>query len=100
MHNTESKRKTIQQWKDSGLTQKAFCQQININVHTLHYWIRQLKDEAKPKEQFISLTPDTSLVSEKMIELKIGHAHISTSISQLPSLLLELDRAGLLYDPA
>jgi transposase-like protein len=61
MHTTESKQKTIQQWKGSGLTQNVFCKQININIHTLHYWMRQLKDEAKPKDKFIKITQDAAV---------------------------------------
>jgi len=100
MHTTEAKRKTIQQWKESGLTQKAFCQQSDLNVNTLHYWIRQLKDEAKPKGEFIQFTSERAAPRDQSIALKVGHANITISILQLPSLLLELDRAGLLYDQA
>lgn len=100
MHTTESKQKTIQQWRDSGLTQKVFCQQININVHTLHYWMRQLKDDAKSKDKFIQFTQDTAVDFGQSIMLNIGHAHIEISIPQLPELLLGLNRAGLLYDPS
>ncbi|MEY8197710.1 MAG: hypothetical protein RPS47_00535 [Colwellia sp.] len=49
MHTDEFKKKTILEWKESGLTQKAFCQKTSLNVHTLHYWIRQLKDKENLK---------------------------------------------------
>ncbi len=47
----------IAAWKQSGLSQKAYCQQHNIRYHVFHYWykcFRNLQSSAKD-EGFIPL---------------------------------------------
>jgi hypothetical protein len=34
----------IEQWKQSDLTQKAFCSQHNITYHVFHYWYKRYRD--------------------------------------------------------
>ncbi len=44
-------------WQQSGLSQKAYCQQHNIRYHVFHYWykcFRHLQSSAKD-EGFIPL---------------------------------------------
>ncbi len=44
-------------WQQSGLSQKAYCQQHNIRYHVFHYWykcFRELQSSAKD-EGFIPL---------------------------------------------
>lgn len=31
----------IEQWQQSGLSQKAFCEQNNIAYHVFHYWYKR-----------------------------------------------------------
>ncbi len=33
----------IEQWRTSGLTQKAFCQQRSIRYYVFHYWYKRYK---------------------------------------------------------
>ncbi len=91
---------TIDDWKSSGLSQKAFCQNHNLKIHTLHYWIRKLNKGSKPSGKFIPFTEKFEPTDLKSIELNVGYARIITSLLCLSEILLELDRAGLLYDPA
>ena len=35
----------IELWKQSGLSQKAYCRQNNIRYHLFHYWYKRYKDE-------------------------------------------------------
>ncbi|MGI8635775.1 MAG: IS66 family insertion sequence element accessory protein TnpA, partial [Segetibacter sp.] len=30
----------IDQWQQSGLSQKAFCEQVNLSYHIFHYWYK------------------------------------------------------------
>ncbi len=34
----------IEQWKQSDLTQRAFCSQNNIPYHVFHYWYKRYRD--------------------------------------------------------
>jgi len=34
----------IECWQQSGLTQKAYCEQHCIRYHVFHYWYRKYKD--------------------------------------------------------
>lgn len=35
----------IDQWKESGLSQKAYCRQQNLSYHVFHYWYKVYRDE-------------------------------------------------------
>ena len=35
----------IASWQQSGLSQKAFCQQNNLGYHVFHYWYRVYREE-------------------------------------------------------
>jgi hypothetical protein len=47
----------IRDWQQSGLSQKAYCEQHNVRYHVFHYWykcFRQVQLPAK-EEGFIAL---------------------------------------------
>lgn len=46
----------IDQWRQSGLTQKAFCQQVKLSYHIFHYWYKRYRTaDSKPASSFIKL---------------------------------------------
>lgn len=46
----------IEQWQNSGLSQKTFCQQINLAYNSFHYWYRRYRlKEGRPASAFIKL---------------------------------------------
>lgn len=47
----------IRGWQQSGVTQKAFCEEHDIPYHVFHYWYKCFRDAPSPaKEQgFIAL---------------------------------------------
>ncbi len=46
----------IDQWQQSGLTQKAFCEQVNLSYHIFHYWYKRYRNrEGEPVSSFIKL---------------------------------------------
>ena len=44
----ESWARHVQAWRDSGLTQVAYCQQHELKPKALAYWIRRSKQTATP----------------------------------------------------
>ncbi len=55
----------IRNWQQSGLTQKAYCEQHKIAYHVFHYWYKCFRDLQLPTkdEGFIPLKiqPSTSV---------------------------------------
>ena len=47
----------IESWRQSGLSQKAWCSQENISYHIFHYWYRRFRvaQSADKNQRFISL---------------------------------------------
>jgi len=97
MNKTEQWQKLIRDYETSDLTQKEFCQSHAIKIHTLHYWIKKLSSGSDRKEHFVPFSPVQSVHE---ISIKIGHAQITLNMTEVARLLVELDQAGLLYDPA
>ena len=91
--------KTIDDWKSSGLSKKQYCKNHNLKVHNLHYWIKKFNKKSEPVDQFIPFIQETTPTDHKSIELRFGNARILTTLTSLSEILIELDRAGLLYDP-
>ncbi len=48
-------RHAVQQWRESGLTQKAYCEKLGIKRTTFANWVKRSK--AKPGIGFIAITP-------------------------------------------
>ena len=54
----------IGQWQQSGLTQKAFCLQVNLLYHVFHYWYKRYRTtDSKPASSFIKLRVSTPSIS-------------------------------------
>jgi hypothetical protein len=50
----------VQQWQQSGLSQKAWCEQNNMAYHVFHYWYKRFRhqppeSEAATKSGFVQL---------------------------------------------
>ena len=47
----------IESWQQSGLNQKAWCEQHSIRYHVFHYWYRKYRDTqlSAKKAGFIAL---------------------------------------------
>src|SRR3954451_1770550 len=60
-------------WKQSGLSQKAYCQHNNIRYYVFHYWYKRYRDQQGPVEDgtFVPLNvkPSASQVSNSAIEM-------------------------------
>ena len=51
----------IEQWQQSGLTQKAYCQQQSIKHHSFYYWYKCYRQQH----------PDTDNKSSSFVKLRI-----------------------------
>lgn len=58
----------VRLWQQSGLTQKAWCEQNNVGYGTFHYWYKQYREEGlaasgdqKPEGGFVRLMVDAPL---------------------------------------
>jgi len=82
----------IDQWQQSGLTQKAFCQQAKLPYHIFHYWYKcyRIKD-INPASSFIKLgVSTTSITSHTELILPDGKRllfHQPVSIDYLKALI-------------
>lgn len=47
----------VDQWRASGATKKAFCDEQEINIHTFSYWVtkRRRVDSGEPAGGFINV---------------------------------------------
>ncbi|MGD8914181.1 MAG: hypothetical protein PVJ68_15775 [Candidatus Thiodiazotropha sp.] len=54
-------RQHIEDWRNSGLTQQAFCRDRNLSYHKFHYWRKKLADTpvAKKRPRSSALVPVT-----------------------------------------
>src|SRR3954469_4827601 len=63
----------IGSWKQSGLSQKAYCEQNNIRYYVFHYWYKRFRDQHETVEErtFVPLNvqPPTIPVSDSAIEI-------------------------------
>lgn len=55
----------VERWRQSGLSQRAFCQEIEMKVATFAYWVSRTK-EAEKKKGFIPLGPGQGLSASEM----------------------------------
>ena len=59
----------IRDWQQSGLSQKAFCEQHTIRYHIFHYWYKCFRE--------LQLTPK----SEGFIPIKIQRSNTANTAS-------------------
>src|SRR4051812_32801414 len=71
----------IEQWKQSRLSQKVYCEQQAVKYHVFHYWYKVYRDEhqtdqeSKPLGSFIPLTLSSSPVTAAVLELHLCGGH-------------------------
>ena len=79
--NKEDWQQLVSDYRSSGLTAPVWCQQKQLSIHKLRYWITKFnkaesKDEAG--QQWVSVKTDLP-VPTAAITVKIGNAEISVS---------------------
>ena len=74
----------IEQWKQSGLSQKVYCEQQAVRYHVFHYWYKLYRDQhqqtaphqppSKLSAAFIPLTLSASPTTA-FVELHLSSGH-------------------------
>lgn len=69
----------IENWHQSGLSQKAFCTQHQIAVHQFQYWYRLYRTKkevglTKTEQGFIELHPQGAIV-QGTVEVLLNDGH-------------------------
>ena len=52
MTKSENMFELVDQWKQSGKSQKAFCEQMDLKVATFAYWIAKKKRSGQTRDGF------------------------------------------------
>lgn len=77
-YNTRSHQASyIKQWKESHLTQQAFCEKHDLNIKTFHSWLKKSKDLNRSVH-----TNDNSVI----------HAHVNSNSQNNCSVELQLPK--------
>jgi transposase-like protein len=87
----------IEQWQQSGISQKTFYQQHNIPAHVFYYWHKCYRkqrgglNKSAPSNSFVQLQP-SPVVSASNIELQLVNGnriifHQPVSVDYLKALI-------------
>ncbi|UKJ08653.1 IS66 family insertion sequence element accessory protein TnpA [Solitalea lacus] len=82
-------RLAVQQWKESGLTQQAYCEMIGVKRTTFANWVARCK--ARTETGFIAITPPTEAVSATLEIIYPNGVRLNASFAPV-HLLAELIR--------
>ena len=77
-------RQLVEQWKESGLTQKVFCEKIGIKRTTFANWVKRSKE--KPGQGFAAITPPIKPASESIELIYPNGVRLKASITDIPAL--------------
>jgi hypothetical protein len=80
MKKAEQMELAVQQWKDSGLTQKAFCEKIGIKRTTFATWLGRSRENGKTG--FITIAPERKPVLEAIEIIYPNGVRIKTTSCQ------------------
>ena len=95
----------IDEWRDSGLTQKSFCQQRDINLHAFGYWIKKFRIASQDTTSsdhssaaFMCLTPGQAVLnsSTPIIEIQLASLSLKIPVASLTDVLAQLKSGGWL----
>ena len=61
MDQRERMKAEVERWRQSGLSQKEFCNELGMKVGTFAYWVSRSKESEK-KKGFIPMVPPAGSV--------------------------------------
>jgi hypothetical protein len=79
-HRAESLQ-MITQWKQSGLTQKAFCITNNIAYHVFHYWYGVYRSSQNTSGSFLPVTVTTTASLEPVTIIGVNGIQVQLAFS-------------------
>ena len=56
----------LDNWRSSGMSQKAYCAQQSLKTSSFSYWVKQLRTENAPSSKLIPITIPKEVVSVKL----------------------------------
>jgi len=88
----------IERYSISGLTQELWCEQENVKVTALRYWLRKLREENGNQEapwvKLETVLPEkTKVVATKGVTLRIGSFSLEVTDGFSPDVLKDVVRA-------
>lgn len=92
----------IEEWRLSGLTQKAFCQQRELSLPTFGYWVKKLRAQAgesasAESSAFMRLGAASSLfAATHQVEVHVGSVTLKLPMAVLSEALTQLKQGGWL----
>jgi len=94
MTKAEIWKQHIVAWRESGLSQQAFCQQHDIKPHNLQYWRKRLATSVERPKHLIPINITHSATARLQLGSQVS---IELPAENLPDLLLALRDRGLLH---
>jgi orotate phosphoribosyltransferase-like protein len=89
MDQRERMKAEVERWRQSGLTQKEFSQQLGMKVATFAYWVSRSKESEK--KGFIPLVPAAGSVEVIEVSYPNGvRIKVPTSDLKIVSQLIHL----------
>jgi transposase-like protein len=79
MNKAEQMRQAVQQWKESGLTQKVYCEKIGVKRSTFANWAKRSRDT--PGQGFVAIPPEPvtegiEIIYPNGVRLRVRAAHL------------------------
>jgi transposase-like protein len=84
MKKSEQMLQSVQQWKESGLTQKDYCQMIGVKRTTFANWVRRSREKAG--SGFLAISPPSRPVSQSIEVVYPNGVRVKASTSDIPVL--------------
>jgi len=79
----------LDNWRSSGMSQKAYCAQQSLKTSFFSYWVKQLRTENAPSSKLIPITIPKEVVS---VSLTASVIQLDVSVDVLEQVLPVLCR--------
>jgi hypothetical protein len=73
--NKQKWQDAIENQRSSGLSQKQWCQENEINLHNFRYWVRRLKTIETESDEVRWVSLDSDTVSD-IVKITVGKATV------------------------
>lgn len=95
--NRELWEQRVENFTSSKLTQEVWCEENDVKVTALRYWLKKLRDEAADQENsWVRLAPITqntespTQLSKSLLTIHIGYCRIEVSEGFCPGALKDV----------
>lgn len=84
-----------EQWRNSGMSARAFCADHKLTSSNFYYWMKKLSDSEVEKKTAAFIPVKISSEPSPMISLALNSLRLQLPASQLAQVLNQLKQAGL-----